>query len=111
MLMRGGIAIGMSRTDALALVLRCARDSVPQLRLSVLRDVADNPDSPVIDIRRRLQKPRTTTNRTLQALHCLGLVTCREQEEERGKQKVLVGYYSLAGNIDLGALQHGQPSS
>jgi hypothetical protein len=111
MLMRGGIAIGMSRTDALALVLRCARDSLPQLRLKVLRDLAANPDSPVIDIRRRLQKPRTTTNRTLQALHCLGLVTCREQEEERGKQKVIVEYYSLAGNIDLGALELGEPSS
>jgi hypothetical protein len=32
MLMRGAVAIGMSREDALALVLRCARDSVPQLR-------------------------------------------------------------------------------
>jgi hypothetical protein len=107
MLMRGGIAIGMSRTVALALALRCARDSIPQLRLAVLQDVAANPDSPVIDIRRRLQKPRTTTNRTLEALHCLGLVTCREVEERHGKQKIHVGYYSLAGHIDLGALKTG----
>jgi hypothetical protein len=111
MLMRGGIAIGMARTDALALALRCARDSIPPLRLSILQDVAANPDSPVINIRRRLQKPRTTTNRTLQALHCLGLVTCQEREEERGKQKVLVGYYSLVASIDLGALELGKPSS
>jgi hypothetical protein len=105
MLMRGGIAIGMSRQDALALVLRCARDSIPQLRLAILRDVASYPDSPVIDIRRRLQKPRTTTNRTLQALHCLGLVRCHEKEEEHDRKTVIVAYYSLAGHIDLGVLQ------
>jgi hypothetical protein len=110
MLMRGGIAIGMPRIDALALILRCARDSIPQLRLAVLRDVANNPDSRVIDIRRRLQKPRTTVDRTLQALHCLGLLICREEEEERGKQKVLVRFYSLAGHINLGDLEPGKPS-
>ena len=48
-----------------ALVLRCARDSVPQLRLSVLRDVAANQGSRVMDIRRRLQKPRMTIDRAL----------------------------------------------
>jgi hypothetical protein len=106
MLMRGGIAIGMSRTDALALALRCARDSVPQLRLNVLRDVAANPGARGIEIRRRLQKPRTTIDRTLQALHCLGLLTCREEEETilNGKKTVLVRYYTLAEGIDLAPL-------
>jgi hypothetical protein len=41
---RGAVAIGLNRTQALALVLRCARDSMPQLRLEVLREVARQPD-------------------------------------------------------------------
>jgi predicted transcriptional regulator len=57
----------------------------------------ETPKSRVADVRHRLQKPRTTINRTLQALHCLGLVTCNEKEETifGGRKMVLVGYYSL----------------
>jgi hypothetical protein len=103
-IMRGAVAIGMSPTDALRLVIRCARDSMPQLRLTVLRDVADNPSSRVIDIRRRLQKPRLTIDRTLQALHVLQLVKCREEEIERTGKTVHVRYYSLADTISLSPL-------
>jgi hypothetical protein len=103
-IMRGGMAIGMTRTNALALALRCARDSVPQLRLGVLRDVAEHESSRVMDIRRRLQKPRATVDRALQALHYLGLLTCREEEDARGDRQVQVRHYSLAEEIDLAAL-------
>ncbi|PWT73234.1 MAG: ArsR family transcriptional regulator [Proteobacteria bacterium] len=109
MIMRGAIAIGMNRADALSLVIRCARDSMPQLRLTVLRDVAEHPDSKVIDIRRRLQKPRATTDRTLQALHMLGLLQCREEEEERAGRAVQTRYYSLAPNVWLDALSQPFP--
>src|SRR5262249_52647198 len=68
-IMRGAIAIGMTGDAAIALTLRCARDSMPQLRLDVLRNIAANPFSRIIDVRRRLQKPRATIHRTLQALH------------------------------------------
>jgi hypothetical protein len=101
---RGAVVIGLNRTQALALVLRCARDSMPQLRLEVLREVARQPDVPVIQIRRRLQKPRTTIDRTLQALHILGLLTCRETEAERGGKAVQIRHYSLAEDIDLADL-------
>jgi hypothetical protein len=70
-IMRGGVAIGMAREAALALVIRCARNSMPQLRLSILEDLAANLDSRIVDIRRRLQKPWTTIDRTLQGLHTL----------------------------------------
>jgi hypothetical protein len=50
-IMRGAIAIGMGHQGARGLVIRCARDSMPQLRLAILRDVDDHPDSRVIDIR------------------------------------------------------------
>jgi hypothetical protein len=68
-IMRGGVAIGLDRLAAGRLAMRCAKDSMPQLRLAVLRDVDENPRSRVADVRRRLQKPRATLDRTLQALH------------------------------------------
>jgi hypothetical protein len=100
-IMRGAITIGMKHDDALRLVIRCAQDSMPQLRLAVLRDVAKHPDSPIIEIRRRLQKPRMTVDRTLEALHMLGLLVCREQEQERGGKIVYARYYRLADEISL----------
>jgi phage/plasmid primase-like uncharacterized protein len=97
---RGSLAIGMSRENAFALAIRCARDSMPPLRLELLRDVAEHPGSRVIDIRRRIEKPRTTTDRQLQALHILRLLSCREEEEDRFGKKVQVRFYSLAEGID-----------
>src|SRR5262249_42455410 len=108
-MMRGALAIGMNRKTALALALRCARDSMPQLRLAVLQDVADNDDSKIIDIRRRLQKPWRTVDRALQALHVLGLVTCREEEKKRGNKEIQVRHYSLHIDVDLDVLQEPQP--
>jgi hypothetical protein len=43
--MRGGLALAMTRREALALAVRCARDSVPQLRLAVLDDLRDHGSS------------------------------------------------------------------
>jgi len=103
-ILRGAIAIGMSPRDAIRLVLRCARDSMPQLRLTVLRDIAKHRDSRVIDIRRRLQKPRATIDRTLQALHMLRLLICREEEEKRGGKTVQTRHYTLADEISLAPL-------
>lgn len=68
---RGGVAIGMARQDALRLALRCARDSMPPLRLAVLEDVANHPHSKTSDVARRLDKPRNTVDRQLQALQML----------------------------------------
>jgi hypothetical protein len=103
-IMRGAVAIGMGQRQALRLAIRVARDSMPQLRLAVLKDVAANPDARVPEIRRRLQKPRATIDRTLQALHTLGLLVCEETEEERGDKTVSVWRYALADNVDLQVL-------
>jgi hypothetical protein len=99
-IMRGAVAVGMDHRDALQLALRCARDSVPQLRLALLLDLATHPGSRVIEIRRRLQRPRMTIDRTLQALHILGLLHCREEEEDRAGKSVQIRFYSLAGGVD-----------
>jgi hypothetical protein len=42
---RGGVAVGLSKRDAMRLAIRCAQDSIPPLRLAILRDVAENPDA------------------------------------------------------------------
>jgi hypothetical protein len=107
-IMRGAIAIGMEHDAALKMVIRCARDSMPQLRLAVLQDLADHTTggrrASVIEIRRRLQKPRTTIDRTLQALHILGLLVCDEEERERNGKAVQVRFYRLAGSVSLKSL-------
>jgi hypothetical protein len=99
-LMRGGLALGMDRDDALALALRCARDSVPPLRLAILLDVATHPGTPTKDVRRRLQKPRATIDRQLQSLHLLGLLKCDEEEDHRGS----LWHYSVATDVDTAVL-------
>jgi hypothetical protein len=72
--------------------------------LAILRDVAANPDTRVLDVRRRLQKPRTTIDRALAALHILGLLTCREEEQDYGSKPRQVRHYSLAADVDLTAI-------
>jgi hypothetical protein len=119
-IMRGGVSIGMDRLAARRLAMRCAKDSMPQLRLAVLRDVDKNPRSRVADVRRRLQKPRATIDRTLQALHTLGLLVCEETEPRKRVDALPIGdegetqlddgnkntvwKYRLAADVDLAVL-------
>ena len=119
-IIRGGVAIGLDRLAARRLAMRCAKDSMPQLRLAVLRDIDKNPRSRVADVRRRLQKPRATIDRTLQALHTLGLLVCEEQEPRKRVDALLIGdedetqpddgnkntvwKYRLAADVDLAVL-------
>ena len=103
-IMRGAIAIGVKRDKALSLAIRSARDSMPPLRLSVLEDVAANPGSLTSNVVKRLQKPRTTIDRTLQALHLLGLVVVDEETHVRNDTERVLWRYSLAPDFDLAAL-------
>lgn len=89
---RGGMAIGLDRERAIMLAIRCARDSMPPIRLAVLRDLTRNGTSSVSDVRHRLDKPHNTIDRALKSLHMLEMVTLRE---ERGRMS-----YSLASDID-----------
>jgi hypothetical protein len=101
-IVRGGVAIGMERVEAMQLAIRCARDSVPPLRLAVLTDLAANPDAITGDVRKRLQKPVTTVDRELRALHCIGLVVCTEEKrlDKGGRQIGTVWRYRLPAEID-----------
>lgn len=99
-LVRGGSALGMRRHDALRLALRCARDSMPPLRLAILDDVAGFPGTTTGDVRKRIGKPRATVDRQLQALHMLGVLTCDEEEDEKFGKPVTRWRYRLAEGID-----------
>lgn len=100
-IMRGAVAIGTDRHQALRLAIRCARDSMPPLRLDILDDVVAHPGSTVNDVRKRLGKPRATVDRQLQALHILGVLECREESLGGNGTKWL---YSVAGGIKADAL-------
>src|SRR5262249_48800434 len=124
LIFRGALAIGIERRSAMTLALRCARDSIPPIRLAVLRDLADNDidDCRVTAIAKRLRKPWTTIWRTLDALYVLGLVECIERDRksdesnegdesdkdndksDNGKKSKKIQHYTLAADVNLKAL-------
>ncbi len=103
-ILRGGLALGLNREHLLRIVGRCAADSMPPLRLAALLDLHGHPESRTSEVRKRLDKPRNTVDRTLQALHMLGLLTL--DEEESGPNGAAVWRYSLTDSVDVAALQH-----
>jgi hypothetical protein len=99
-IIRGAVAIGVDRHQALRLAIRCARDSMPPLRLAIIDDLAANPGSTTSDVRRRINKPWSTVDRQLESLHMLGALDVLEEafgEKTRW-------HYSLAQGIDPKAL-------
>jgi hypothetical protein len=94
------VALGLDRQEALRLAIRCARDSMPPLRLAILDDVAANPHTATKDVRRRLGKPRATVDRQLQALQMLRVLVCDEEETEQFGKPVTIWRYRLASGID-----------
>jgi hypothetical protein len=103
-IMRGAVAIGMTPQEARKLSLRCARDSIPQIRLNVLKDIEANPMATANSVRRRLQKPRTTIDRVLQALHILELLRCEEKPfTDADGKTVSRWFYQLADDIEVRA--------
>jgi Bifunctional DNA primase/polymerase, N-terminal len=98
-MVRGSLALGMGRQAALRLALRCAADSVPQLRIEILLDLAGNPRCRAIDVSRNITKPYRTVRRELEALHMLGLLRCDEEQSLIDETKT-VWRYSLAAGFD-----------
>jgi hypothetical protein len=101
-IVRGAVALGMDRADAMRLAIRCAKDSMPPLRLEIIEDLAVHADSTSTDVRKRLKKPRSTVDRQLQALHVLGLAEL--DEESYGAQKIH-WYYSLSADVSPDVLK------
>ncbi len=82
-LVRATLAVGGSHDQALTVAMRVAGDSVPPLRLLILGDLLDKPDSTTTEVQKRLQRPRTTVDRSLQELQLLGLVVVRDAPTRR----------------------------
>lgn len=101
---RGGVAIGMDRAAALRLAIRCARDSMPPLRLAIIDCLAEHPHSATADIRKQIGKPRATVDRQLQALHMLDVLACDEQETTWAGRDTTRWYYRLSDGIEPSAL-------
>ncbi len=101
---RGAVAVGMSRGDARRLAIRCARDSTPPLRLEIIEDVAANPGTDTAAVRKRLNKPRATVDRELQALHMLGVLVCEEETAEWRGQPVTRWHYRVSEHVDPEAI-------
>jgi DNA-binding transcriptional ArsR family regulator len=103
-LFRGCVALGMARDRAMQLVIRCARDSVPPLRLSILLDLAAHPDSRPGDVRARIGKPWRTVKRSLEALTMIGLTECDERRDEGNgvddDKRKTVWRYRLSSTLD-----------
>jgi len=97
-MVRGGVAVGMVPERALQLALRCARDSMPPLRLSILVDVALHPGARPADVRKRINKPWRTVKREMEALHMLGFFTC--EEEQAGYEDKTIWRYIIAPDFD-----------
>lgn len=81
--LRGGVAIGMDRTAAMNLAIRCGRDSMPPIRLRIIDHLArwQLTDDGMVeeyqrtaDIRRGVDRPWKTVDRALQTLHLLEVV-------------------------------------
>jgi hypothetical protein len=113
LIFRGALSIGIDRGAAMTLALRCARDSIPPIRLSVLKDLAANniDDCRVSAIADRLRRPWRTIRRTLEALYVLDMVHCVKEdaeEEENGDgektDRKIIFCYSLAADVNLKAL-------
>jgi hypothetical protein len=98
-IVRGALALGIDQDRAVALSLRVAADSIPPLRLAVLRDVGANPYARTSETTKRLQRPRASIDRVLQELHIIGLLSIHEAADGKGWR------YTLADGIRLAALQ------
>ena len=100
------------------LAIRCARDSIPPLRLEIMVDLIVHPGMMTADdVRGRIKKPRTTVWRELEALHMLGIVTCEEEEIETesfygGVPKTKRTWsYSLSPSFDRDTLYVMEPAA
>src|SRR5262245_34576114 len=92
-IIRGGVAIGLPRNQGMRLAIRCARDSIPPLRLEIMLDVVAKPRSRAGDIRKRIRKPWRTVKRPLDALTMLGVLIIEQETETEatpdGKTKTM----------------------
>ena len=104
--------LAWSRAGALRLAMRCARDSIPQLRLKILLDLASNPRSRAADVCQRIIKPHRTVRRELEALNTLGLLHEEQEQSIADESKIIWRYWLAEDKLDretLLAMVHPAP--
>jgi 5S rRNA maturation endonuclease (ribonuclease M5) len=100
-LVRGGMALGLPREEALELAIRVAEDSMPPLRWRVLHHVSTHPGIRASDIRKTLDTPYNTVKRTLDALLVLGVINADGEDQEityTVKSEVVPGILAVSRN-------------
>jgi len=100
---RGGVAIGLGHDAAMRLAVRCARDSMPPLRLAIIDYLRTREMQSTAEVRKGIDKPRATVDRQLQALHMLGVLRCDEQDVSENRS---IWRYSLADGIDPTSIEY-----
>jgi Domain of unknown function (DUF3854) len=100
---RGATAIGLDREDAMRLVIRAARDSMPPLKLEIVDWLAVNTLGTANGVAVGIDKPYMTIDRQLKELHLLGVVT-REKRPANDGQGGERWHYRLANGIDPAVL-------
>jgi hypothetical protein len=68
----------------MSLVARCAGDSVPPLRLSIVADIFDHPGSTSRECASRINMPVRSVARVLNELQCLDLLTTGSDANRSG---------------------------
>ncbi|MGO9156778.1 DUF3854 domain-containing protein [Mycobacterium sp.] len=101
---RGATAIGLGRDAAMRLVIRAARDSMPPLKLEIVDWLAVHTSGNANGVAVGVDKPYNTTNRQLQELHLLGVVT---RVKITGSDSQNRWHYRLADGIDPAVLKSG----
>jgi hypothetical protein len=103
-IIRGGVAIGLPRKAGMRLAIRCARDSIPPLRLEIILNVADNPRTTAGEIRKCIRKPWRTVKRQIDALVMLDVLIIEMEAETEtmpdGKSKT-TSYEVYDLNLDF----------
>lgn len=100
-LVRGAVACGLDRAEAMELAIRCARDSMNPLRMAIMLDLTEHPGATTADVRRRLGKPPMTVRRQLDALQMLGVLDTTDGDTVAGKT---VYHWTPTNRIDLDVL-------
>lgn len=85
MLMRGGIAIGLDREQALALALRGAKDSIPPARQRVLDLLTQYEELTVAQMSEIADQPYMSMKREAEALWMLKMLSRRKENTKRQK--------------------------
>jgi hypothetical protein len=78
-LFRGLLYMGHTRAEAMRMIRRIARDSMPPTRRKVLEDVAAHPNAKASEVRERLNVPDFSARRELEALTALGALIATDQ--------------------------------